>query len=108
MTRSRLLNAGIGLLGLLFIAAGGTFLTEDVSWAGWKGVFNAHALLLGVMNLCLGAWCAYGSYRNFLSIPTSPRRPLSPAERAARIDAFVIAVSIVILARTELLQESSV
>jgi hypothetical protein len=93
--RSLVLNLLLGLIGLLFLAAGTAYAVEDIQWAGWRGLFHAYALLLGVMNLSLGIWCTLGAIRNLRARRHSYARQLSLPERTAAGLAALMALSIV-------------
>ena len=97
MIRSVALNLVLGLVGLLFIAAGIAYALEDTAWAGWRGLFHPHAFLLAALNLALGAWCTFGAFRNFRARRRSLSQPFSSRERAAVVVAGVMALSLFVL-----------
>ena len=94
MIRSILLNLIVLAIGLVFLAAGSAYLTEDVSRAGWRGVFNTHALTFGSINLAVGLWCTVGAINNLRARRTSPREPLPPYERVAASLIGLVALAI--------------
>jgi len=64
MIKSVALNVTVLAIGILFLAAGCSYLLEDVSWAGIRGVLHVHAVVFGAMNIALGTWCTRGAILN--------------------------------------------
>jgi ABC-type thiamin/hydroxymethylpyrimidine transport system permease subunit len=95
--RSIVLNLVIGVIGLLFVAAGVGYAVEDTAWAGWRGLFHAHAFLLGALNISLGVWCVLGAFRNLRARRRSSPQPLTSPELAAALVSCVMALSLVAL-----------
>jgi hypothetical protein len=97
VVRSVVLNIAIGAIGLLFMAAGVGYAVEDTAWAGWRGLFHAHAFLLGALNISLGIWCVVGAFRNLRARRHLSPQPLTSPERAAAVVSGVMALSLVAL-----------